>query len=264
MAGAELDQKLFWTLAQGPLDYFLEFVSREAACRLQKTWETDVLLEVQGAPDKHTLMKLLLDQDGYARKFISGPAKPFIARSLKKGFYAKEIMGQSVPFDDYFFSFLTKGSRSARPATAHYTVTIKSEPTGANKDASVKPHATTLEMQCADKTLQLINLNYPIRKNFAWSPETCGDVVFKISIGNLTLTKDYTGNLAFAKFLKDFEKGTRTFYPRDFPAQAAALKRMGIRYITTQYRFAGHRPVLGLFYTGPGRVPEKIVTCWDQ
>jgi type VI secretion system protein ImpL len=226
--------------------------------------ETDVLLEAQGAPDQHTLMKLLLDKDGYARKFISGPAKPFIARSLKKGFYAKEIMGQSVPFDSYFFSFLTKGSRSARPAAAHYIVNIKSEPTGANKDAKVKPHATALEMQCADKTLQLVNLNYPIRKKFKWSPETCGDVVFKISIGNLTLTKDYTGRLAFAKFIKDFEKGTRTFYPRDFPDQAADLKRMGVRYIKTQYRFSGHRPVLGLFYTGPGRVPEKIATCWDQ
>jgi type VI secretion system protein ImpL len=264
MAGGGPDQKLFWTLAQGPLDYFLEFVSREAACKLQKIWETDVLLEVQGAPDKNTLMKLLLDQDGYARKFISEPAKPFIARSLKKGFYAKEIMGHSVPFDSYFFSFLTKGSRSARPAAAHYTVIIKSEPTGANKDASVKPHATSLEMQCADKTLQLINLNYPIRKTFTWSPDTCGDVVFKINIGNLTLTKEYAGHLAFAKFIKDFEKGTRTFYPRDFPDQAADLKRMGIRHITTQYRFTGHRPVLGLFYTGPGRVPEKIAMCWDQ
>lgn len=264
MAGAGPDQELFWILVQGPLDYFLEFVSRETACQLQKAWETDVLLEVQGAPDKHTLMKLLLDQDGYARKFVSGPAKPFIARSIKKGFYAKEIMGHAVPLDNYFYSFLTKGSRSARPATANYTVTIKSEPTGANKDATVKPHATALEMQCADKTLQLINLNYPIQKKFTWSPETCGDVVFKISIGNLTLTKEYTGHLAFAKFLKDFEKGTRTFYPRDFPAQAADLKRMGIRYITTQYHFTGHRPVLGLFYAGPERVPEKIATCWDQ
>ena len=264
MAGAGPDQQLFWTLARGPLDFFLDFVSREAACRLQKTWETDVLLEVQGAPDKHTLMKLLLDQDGYARKFVSGPAKPFIARSLKKGFYAKEILGYSVPFDNYFFTFLTKGARSARPARAQYTVTIKSEPTGANKDAKVKPHATVLEMQCADKTMQLRNLNYPIKKKFTWSPDTCGDVVFKIKIGNLTLTKEYTGHLAFAKFLKDFEKGTRTFHPRDFPDQAADLQRMGIRYITTQYRFVGHRPVLGLFYTGPRRVPEIIATCWDR
>ncbi|MGD9180649.1 MAG: type VI secretion protein IcmF/TssM N-terminal domain-containing protein, partial [Desulfobacterales bacterium] len=112
MAEPGPDQELFWKLVQGPLGYFLVFVSREAACQLQKIWERDVLLEVQGVSDRNELIKLLLDQNGYAKKFVKGPAKPFIASSLKKGFYDKEIMGNSVPFDKYFFSFLNKGSRS--------------------------------------------------------------------------------------------------------------------------------------------------------
>jgi type VI secretion system protein ImpL len=258
------DQELFWKLVQGPLYYFLIFVSREAACELQKIWERDVLLEVQGVSDRNELIKLLLGQNGYAKKFVKGPAKPFIASSLKKGFYDKEIMGQRVPFDKYFFSFLNKGSRSVQPVQASYTVTIKGEPTGANKEASVIPHATELEMQCADKTLKLVNLNYPIRKRFKWSPQDCGDVIFRIKIANLVLTKKYGGNLAFAKFLNDFQKGARTFYLSEFPNEAADLKRMGIRYIKAKYQFAGHRPALGLLRTGPGRVPEEIVACWDQ
>ncbi len=264
-AMAELgpDQELFWKLVQGPLDYFLAFVSRETACQLQKIWERDVLLEVQGVADRNTLIKLLLDQNGYAKKFVKGPAKPFITSSLKKGFYDKEIMGHSVPFDKYFFSFLNKGSRSVQPVQASYTVTIKGEPTGANKEASVIPHATELEMQCADRTLQLVNLNYPVRKKFQWSPQDCGDVTFRIKIANLVLTKKYGGNLAFANFLNDFEKGVRTFYPSEFPNEAADLKRMGIRSITARYQFAGHRPVLGLLRTDPGRVPEEIAACWD-
>jgi type VI secretion system protein ImpL len=264
MASTRPEQELFWRLVRGPLDYFLAFASRETACHLQKIWETEVLVEVQGAPDRNTLMELLLGQDGYARKFADGPAKPFLARSLKKGFYAKEVMGQSVPFDAYFFSFLTKGSISARPVKASYTVTITGEPTGTNKEASVIPHETVLEMQCANETLRLVNLNYPVRKNFRWSPQSCGDVIFTIKIANLTLTKKYTGNMAFAEFLRDFEKGSRTFYARDFPDEEADLRRMGVQYITAKYSFQGYRPVIGLFRTGPGRVPEEIAACWDQ
>ena len=151
-----------------------------------------------------------------------------------------------------------------QPVQASYTVTIKGEPTGANKEASVIPHATELEMQCADKTLKLVNLNYPVRKRFKWSPQDCGDVTFRIKIANLALTKKYGGNLAFAKFLNDFQKGARTFYPNEFPNEAADLKRLGIRYIKAKYQFAGHRPVLGLLRTDPGRVPEEIAACWDQ
>jgi len=264
MASTAPDQELFWKLMQGPLDYFVTFISRETACQLQKLWETEVLVEVQGAPDTTTLMELLLGEDGYAKKFVDGPAKPFLARSIRKGFYAKELMGQSVPFDAYFFTFLTRGSRAARPVKASYTVTIQAEPTGANKEAEVIPHETVLEMQCANETLRLVNLNYPVRKSFKWSPQSCGDVAFTIKIANLTLTRKYTGSMAFAEFLRDFEKGSRTYYARDFPDEQADLKRMGVKYITAKYSFKGHRPVIGLFRTGPGRVPEEIAACWDQ
>ena len=263
MAGPKPDQDLFWELVQGPLDYFLAFVSREAACQLQKMWEREVLLEVQGVSDRNKLIELLWSQPGHAMKFVKEPAGPFVTSSLKRGLYPKKVMGQSVPFDTYFFSFLNRGARSARPIQASYTVTIRGEPTGTNKGASVIPHATVLEMQCADKTLQLVNLNYPVSKRFTWSPQDCGDVVFKIKIANLVLTKKYSGDLAFASFLGDFEKGVRTFHPREFPDEEADLKRMGIRHITARYRFQGHGPVLRLLRTGPGRVPERIVACWD-
>ncbi len=263
MASPGPDQELFWELVQGPLDYFLTFVSREAACELQKMWEREVLLEVQGVSDRNKLIELLWSQPGHAIKFVKETAGPFVTSSLKKGFYPKEVMGQTVPFDSYFFSFLNRGARSARPVQASYTVTIKGEPTGTNKGASVIPHATELEMQCADKTLELVNLNYPVRKRFKWSPKDCGDVVFRIKIAKLVLTKRYGGNLAFASFLKDFETGVRTFNRSEFPDEEADLKRMGIRNITARYRFQGHGPVLRLLRTDPGRVPERIVACWD-
>jgi len=146
---------------------------------------------------------------------------------------------------------------------ANYTVSIRGLPTDINPEAQIRPHATSLELQCADKAQKLINLNYPVRKTFNWSPETCRDVIFQIEVGNLVLTKKYTGYRAFAKFLKDFIDGQRTFYPKEFPRHKAALKRLGIRYIKINYQFNGNRPIIKLLTSAPGRAPRNIVKCWD-
>jgi type VI secretion system protein ImpL len=144
-----------------------------------------------------------MGEGGFAKKFIKGPAEPFIRRNLKKGYYAKKVMGKPIDFNKYFLSYLTKGTIAARPVQAAYSVQIKALPTGANKEALLRPHATSLELQCAGETPKLINLNYPVRKTFNWSPQNCGDVIFNIKVGNIILTKKYTGYLAFPKFIKE-------------------------------------------------------------
>jgi len=50
---------------------------------------------------------------------------------------------------------------------------------------------------------------------------------------------------------------------REFPDEKSALKRMGIKYITVKYQFTGHRPVLKLLGSAPGRIPRSIAKCWD-
>lgn len=259
-----VEEEIFWKILEGPLDFLLSFVSREAACRLQKIWEAEVLMEVQGVPDRTEMIQLLLGKDGYALKFLKGPAGPFIDRNLKKGFHPKEVLEKHIPFENDFFTFLNKGVEVARPVKASYTVTLRGEPTSANKEAGVIPHATTLEMQCGNETVQLTNQNFPVRKSFNWSPKMCGDVTFKILVGNLALTKKYTGPMAFAHFLRDFNNGSRTFYPKEFPYEEGELAQLGIRFITAKYRFKGHRPVLDILRRGPGQVPKDIVTCWGQ
>jgi type VI secretion system protein ImpL len=59
------------------------------------------------------------------------------------------------------------------------------------------------------------------------------------------------------------ERGQRTFYVSEFPDEEAALKRMKIKYITVKYEFKGHRPVLKLLGSAPGRIPRSIAKCWD-
>ncbi len=252
-----------WKLVNGPVDFLHEFVARETACYLQDQWEKDVVMEAQELLDQSNINQFLMGDDGLAINFIKGPAEPFVGRSLRKGYYPKKVMGKNIDFTTYFLTYLTQGAKAAKPIKATYSVDIKARPTGANPEALVPPHETILELDCATESLQLVNQNFPVSQTFNWSPQTCGDVVLTIKVGNLVLTKRYTGYQAFAKFIKDFEKGQYTFVPKAFPDEEAALKRMGIKFITVKYQFKGHGPVLRLLRSVPGRIPRSITTCWD-
>ena len=100
-------------------------------------------------------------------------------------------------------------------------------------------------------------------KNFDWAKDSCGDVLFEIEVSDMVLTKVYRGSQAFPSFLNDFRTGKKNFYPRDFPDQKGSLDRLAIKYITVNYQFAGHQPVVELLGATPGDVPARIVRCWD-
>ncbi|MBL0699758.1 MAG: hypothetical protein JJV92_02610, partial [Desulfosarcina sp.] len=262
LSSGESNEQMVWRLLTGPFSFMQTYVLKETACHLQDSWEKDVLLEVQGATGTRNETLLLFGQNGYAAEFLKSPAGNFVDRNLKQDYFAKKILGQSIPFNSYFFSFLSRGARAAKPAKKNYSVSIKGLPTDVNIDAQIKPHATRLEIQCADNTFNLINLHYPIRKTLNWAPDNCGEVVFKIEVGNLVLTKRYTGYYAFPKFLKNFPKGMHVFYPGDFPEQKIKLKRLRIKYIKVKYKFKGDRPVVNLLRNAPGKLPQEIVKCW--
>jgi type VI secretion system protein ImpL len=120
-----------------------------------------------------------------------------------------------------------------------------------------------VELQCAGNNEKLDNFQFPIRKNFTWAPETCGDVLLEIDVSDLVLTKMYRGSQAFPAFLSDFRTGKKNFYPKDFPDQRTSLERLGIKYITVNYEFTGNQAVLQLLGATPAAVPARIVKCWD-
>lgn len=257
-------QALFWDLLTDNIRFMHKYVNREAACYLQERWEKDVLLEVQDVSAEKDMAQLMMGPSGFATGFLKGPAAPFITRSLGKGYYPRESMELALPFQKDFLAYLTKGAQAAHPTRSSYRVKIRAYPTDTNREAQLRPHSTVLELQCADGNTRLENLNYPVAKTFNWSPQSCGDVLFQISVGNLVLTTNYTGHYAFAKFLNDFKTGQRIFKRDEFPSEEAALRRIGIRYIKAKYQFQGQNAVLALLYAAPGKPPRKIVTCWDQ
>jgi type VI secretion system protein ImpL len=251
-----------WGLVLGPISDLWAVVQNKATCQLQQLWEKQVLSEIQPGADQKAVNELLLGEEGYAQKFIRGPAAPFLSRESKKGYYPAVAFGSSIAFEPSFLSFMTRGVRSRAPLGKTYKVSVKGLPTDANSEATLKPHGTRLEVNCAEKAVTLVNLHYPVAKTFNWSPQNCGDVTFQILVGDVVLTKTYKGYRAFPEFLDDFKNGERTFHPDDFPEQASAIKRYGIKRITAKYRFEGHSPLLELLKLPPGEVPRTIVKCW--
>ena len=158
-------------------------------------------------------------------------------------------------------------------------MSVRGLPTDANAGASLKPQATRLSVQCDAGAQRLDNYNYPCAATFNWSPDTCRDVTLRIEVGGVVLTRSWEGNLAFAKFLKEYRGGERTYDERSFGAHRAALEQLGIRSITVRYEFGGAGPVIDLLSAAaqpkpkppsipslPSAVtpPARILKCWDR
>ncbi len=264
IGGGRVDET-FGRLLTGPITFFWTYVRMEAACSLQSQWEEKVLKEAQGTADQQTL-QYLLGKEGPVWKFVSTTSDPFMGWNPQRGYYAKVALGGAIPFEPSFFAFLAKGAKvkvAAAPVKQNNTVTLRGLPTDANPEARTKPQSTRLELQCASGPLVMENLNYPVSKTFIWSPDSCGDVVFQIDIGDLILTKRYSGSHGFPDFLHDFPGGRHIFTPHDFPKEKQSLERMGIKFIRVNYAISGGIDLGGQGKDVPGQVPRKITQCWD-
>lgn len=262
-AGAS--DELFWQVLRGPLDFLWAFARKESACQLQSLWEEQVLAPTMGMTPQQAL-PLLVGPDGIAWRFMKGPAAPFITGSMN-GYRPKEAMGGTVSLQPSLFAFLGKGARAQAAVAAmgrpqNLNVGIRGLPTDANAEAALKPHTTRLELQCGGTSQTMVNSNYPVSRTFSWSPDTCGDVVLQIEVGDVVLNRHYMGQYGFPKFLRDMRGGRRTFSAREFPGESAALQRMGVKYITVNYRFIGSGAILKQTATLSGQAPRSIAQCW--
>ncbi|MCC7211517.1 MAG: hypothetical protein IT451_06640 [Candidatus Brocadia sp.] len=265
MGSATSDMHMFWQLISGPLEFLKKYTIRETACNLQKLWEKEVLVELEGTSQQKNINLVLLSQEGYATKFIRGHASPFLDRDPKKGYYARKVLREMIPFEERFLTFTTEGYKTAKSIQTVYDVTIKAIPFDVNPDAKKKPHSTRLEMRCSGSTQSLTNKNYPVQETFRWTPETCGDVILQIDVGeNINLIKQYEGAQAFPNYLRDFPGGQHTFTAEDFhDDQRACMERLGIKYIKVKYEFRGHQALLEHFASLQESVPRNIASCWD-
>jgi type VI secretion system protein ImpL len=78
-----------------------------------------------------------------------------VGRDLKRGYYAKEVFGRALPFEQAFLSFFSRAKvglavAAMAAAASDNAVTVNGLPTEANDNARVHPHATKLVLQCMD------------------------------------------------------------------------------------------------------------------
>lgn len=256
----KMDEDLFWDLLRGPLDLLLYYTTHEAACALQVAWEEQVLAEVQGVPEAH-MQKELFGENGVVWNFVDNPAGPFLGRN-QRSFYARESYGESIPFLDDFYDFLTEGAIGRHMLKSEYEVGIVGLPTDVNEDAAEKIQAVIVEMVCSSGVQRLENYNFPVSELFKWSPESCGGVKLEIRFRNLVLTRRYPNYTGLPEFLVDFRNGTRTFTPEEFPLREDELKKRNVKEIHIRFELIGHEPLIDLIERTPLEAPSKIVYCW--
>lgn len=255
------NDQFVWDVIGGPLRFLMDFTIIEAAREMQNQYESIVLAAVADAP-QNKLPELLFDkQKGAAWKFAEGPAKPFLGRNAA-GYFAKSAYGKRFPFDDKLFRFLEQGAAQTQQGKDQYQVTIQGFPTDTNQGTDLDPYATLLTLDCAPKPQTLENLNFPQTTDFTWKKDQCGDTVFTIKFDSFDLTRRYEGDLGFAKFLKDFQYGTRVFSPSDFPEQQQNLELQGITEIVVTYSITGGTPLIQMLDKREFSVPQVVVEPW--
>ena len=93
-----------WTLVSRPLIQTARYADIEASCVLQQQWETQVAGPAHIVENDPELLTQFYADNGSIATFLTGSAKPYIARTLN-GYRAVETMGLSVPFYSDFFAF---------------------------------------------------------------------------------------------------------------------------------------------------------------
>lgn len=255
------NEKIFWELFKGPLDFLLYYTSIETACSLQSAWNSQILAEVQGTPDE-ALERALFSENGAVWEFIDGPAKPFLSRN-KKGYFSRSFHGASIPFFSGFSSFLKRGTMYVNMLKSEYDVKFKVVPTEVNDEAQKVPYVVIMELQCSDGVQRLENYNFPVTKYFKWTQEKCGDLKIQIIFKDMVLIKKYRGNTGFPEFLSEIRSGERVYYPDDFPTQMIKLVELDIDQISVRYEIEGHEPLIRLIEVKPLDIPDDIVYCWN-
>jgi type VI secretion system protein ImpL len=255
---ASKDPSVAGALLEGPLDYMADFAVRQAQGVVQKKWEPMVLANTRGMDPGRVAYAIFNRPDGAVWKFLDGPAKPFVEQG-KDGFYAASGLNRSMAFKNDFFLFLDQGAEGTVEVEPEYKVQISTLPVQVNEGAEKSPYAVMLNLSCADGQTRLKNYNFRETRPFTWQMNQCGDVELTILLPDTKLTYRYSGEMGFARFLRDFRDGVRNFTPEDFPEQSRLLKNWGISSIRVAYEIRGADPVIRLLTDVPRKVPETII-----
>ncbi|WP_161629950.1 type VI secretion protein IcmF/TssM N-terminal domain-containing protein [Desulfogranum mediterraneum] len=263
LAQERYDTPFVWKLVYGPFNFLQDFAARDTAQVLQQKWQEEVLsLAAHVDPDKRTAF--LFDREhGVVWKYFQDYAAPFVRKSVN-GYTARTLYGRTLVFKPSFYSLLNQAKLAVIHTQPHYRVTMTTKPMAVNEQAGVEPYYSIFSMQCAKQSYILENDNFPQDLTIDWAPESCGEVSLKIGFPTMELSKKWSGALAFAHFLQQFQTGGYRFTAKDFPADAGHLEEKKIEYISIGYTLSGTEEIVRLLHKVPQKLPKQVLVPEQQ
>jgi len=253
------DNEAFWKLYEGPIHFIRKFSLRETACQLQQNWE-ETVLSVDSQVGKGSLVK---KQKKNSDTFIKTNAHPFLEKNFGTSYVPKQLSGLVVPFRESFFKYIAYHPRPQEALKDRYPITIKATPSRTNKEATSQPQLTLIKMKCNQNQQIMVIGHQPVQETFYWS-ESCGPVHVTFHLKDMKLTRSYTNPMAFPKFIRDVQYGSKRFHRSEFVLDKVRLKSMNIEYVELKLKLFGHESIAKAQERGFLTAPEKITYCWEK
>lgn len=268
-----------WRIANGPLSFALEYAARSTACGLQEQWNSQVLSVVENVHSQLLAQELLYGENGSVENFMKGPLHYFVERN-KSQYLPRKALGLTVPLNGEFFAYLNTVQANQTGGTVQKfeneqnerqyklqleqlqqqekelekqetnldkmqaIVSIEMTPPLLGVGAQQLPQRTSLSLQCAQKSTQLDNYNFPTKQVFDWDSTSCGNTSITFQFPNWSIQKTYTGSNGFLTFLHDFQTGTKKLVPEDFPGSEQLLHDAHIDSIVLKWQLQGQEAIL--------------------
>jgi len=250
---------VFWDLYEGPIAFIRKFSTRETACQLQQKWD-DMVVSVDFQAGKDSLVK---KQKKGSQQFIQTYATPFLEKITQTRYVPKRLAGLVVPFRDSFFKYVAYHPRPRAKLKDRYPVIIKATPSRTNKEALSQPQLTLIKMKCNQNQQIMVIGHQPIQETFYWS-ESCGPVHVTFHLKDMKITRSYPNPMAFPKFVRDVQYGSKRFHRNEFVLDNKRLQSLNIEYLELRLQLFGHESIAKAQKRGFITAPEKITYCWEK
>jgi len=267
-----------WAILEGPLNTTTAYAYKQAACKLQSTWNSDVIYPSKLATTESEIYEKTFGDQGTLWSFVDKNAQAFLT-SNGSDFESRKVNNFSMNWQDTFISFLNSAANEKRIRDAavkkaeledkldntkdnarikeindripeiekdqalfnqtNFSVKVDGLPVQANSAVKTLPYGMSVTLSCGANQQRLTQLNFTNSQIFNWKANSCGDAELQIYVGNLILSKVWSGEYGFSQFLKVFKTGKKTFLASNFPDQTAALDALGVKQIDVFFRLTG-------------------------
>ncbi len=258
----DLTNSIAWhNLAPKATYNFVRYLAtRRAAGYLDYLWLEKVFnpsLMAAGGEDEKTA--LLFGQGGAVDTFMGATAQGLWR--WEKGALANADW-EGIPFRfskdflDYCGAMVQRG-QVKRPEKI--ALGFRVDAVSVNPDARERPQTVLFNMTEGGEDQRLSYRNYFVSTTFEWKMDKSATAGIRFEFPSLTLSKNYSGDKGFGELIRALDKGPLTLTPADFPGDAEAMRRLGIKTISLRVSLQNQKPLLRFMYEKLPTLPASIV-----